>query len=83
MPLLQPYLWYLAIGAVVLAIAGICFRPIRAVLKGIGRVLLAGVSLVMCNVCGIPLGINLVTLCVITLLGVPGFCTLLAIHILL
>ena len=68
---------YLLLASFVFLIAFLsCFRPIRTALRPFFAVL----GLIMCNVIGIPLGINLFTIAFVTILGIPGICTLLAIY---
>ncbi len=57
----------------------LCFRPFRVM----SRPLFAILGLFCCNALGIGVGINIVTVLLITFLGIPGFCTLIAIYTLL
>jgi len=54
----------------------VCFRPVRTAL----RPFLAVIGLLACNALGVPLGINFLTIVFVTVLGIPGLCTLLAIY---
>lgn len=53
-----------------------CFRPIRTALRPV----FAMIGLMVCNALGIPLGINVLTIAFVTVLGIPGLCTLLAVY---
>lgn len=71
---MSPYLFLASIGFLLAFLA--CFRPIRTAL----RPFFAIMGLVICNAIGVPLGINLLTIAFVTVLGIPGLCTLLAIY---
>ncbi len=57
----------------------LCFRPFRVIM----RPLFATLGLFCCNALGIGVGINIITVCFVTFLGIPGFFTLIAIYTLL
>ena len=71
---MSPYLFLASLGFLLAFLR--CFKPIRTVLRPV----FAALALLACNALGLPLGINLVTIVFITVLGIPGFCTLLLIY---
>ena len=71
------------IAAVCLLVVLLCFRFGRRLLMGGLRLILSGVGLALCSLVGIPLGMNLFSLCVVFFLGVPGLLSLIAVYALI